>query len=331
MIFGLPLNKKDLLNICLIYGVARLVIVLSILFIPLGPFAAIEKNPSSFRWVDQYSAFHLKSGSQKIYLTASSPVAQVVDVLVNGEKKSSLVLGSKKERHILSIATEKDQKSTVVSFQAAHAFVPNLGNSASLDQRILSWQLYYFSNDDGQNALNQMTPIIGFYDVEGNRKADLIVEKLVVWDGRWYADIVEKNYQYNGDVTIQQNIAFYPAYPAVAFLFSQLLGINAQQALLTVNNLAVFLAMVVIFVLGRRAGLSSDRALLAIALFSFNPFSIFLAAAYSEGLFIFLVAVTIWLLQNNKYWWAAVVGGLITATRAPGLIFPLVFLVHFFH
>ena len=56
----------------------------------------------------------------------------------------------------------------------------------------------------------------------------------VPWDASWYLDVAMRGYQFNGDISFQQNVAFLPAYPYVLRLFLAL-GLPSAAAVLVMS------------------------------------------------------------------------------------------------
>ncbi len=143
-------------------------------------------------------------------------------------------------------------------------------------------------------------------------------DRLLVWDGGWFlrvADGYATGYTYHADGTLQGNeLAFFPLYPMLIRLLSAL-GLDSGTAALTVSWLASVGAAVALHLLGtslygRRAG----WALVAICCGA--PMSVVLSMAYSESLFLALVA-GMFVAAHRQVWWAAGLLGLGAALTRP--------------
>jgi hypothetical protein len=146
--------------------------------------------------------------------------------------------------------------------------------------------------------------------------------RLLVWDGGWFIRVAVEGYPhgyaYNTDGALVGNgLAFFPLYPMLIRGFTAL-GFDAGTAAISVSWLASIGVAVALHLLGtslygRRAG----WALVAICCSA--PVSIVLSMAYSESLFLALVAGML-VAAHRRVWWAAGLLGLAAAlTRPTGL------------
>lgn len=141
---------------------------------------------------------------------------------------------------------------------------------------------------------------------------------LLVWDGGWFmraAAGYPHGYTYGADGALEGNeLAFFPLYPMLIRGLSHL-GLDPGTAALTVSWLASIAAAVALHLLGttlygRRAG----WALVAICCTA--PMSVVLSMAYSESLFLALVAGML-VAAHRRVWWAAGLLGLGCALTRP--------------
>jgi hypothetical protein len=146
--------------------------------------------------------------------------------------------------------------------------------------------------------------------------------RLLVWDGGWFirvaVDGYPHGYAYNTDGALVGNgLAFFPLYPTLIRGFMAL-GFDAGTAAISVSwlasiGLAVALHLLGTSLYGRRVG----WALVAICCSA--PVSIVFSMAYSESLFLALVAGML-VAAHRRVWWAAGLLGLAAAlTRPTGL------------
>ena len=143
-----------------------------------------------------------------------------------------------------------------------------------------------------------------------------------VWqrfDTNWYIGIATGGYYF------PQQIAFFPLYPALIRLVSFVTGGNALYAALIVANLGVLTALIAIG--GLAAWESRDQraapwAMLALLIY---PFSFYLTAAYTEGVFLTFSILCLLFARQERWGMAAVMALLAGATRPTGvaLIAPL--------
>lgn len=145
---------------------------------------------------------------------------------------------------------------------------------------------------------------------------------LGVWqrfDTNWYIGIAAGGYH------SPQQIAFFPLFPALIKLLSVLTGGNLLVAALLVSNLSALSALIALggFAAWEARDVSMARwTMLALLIY---PFSFFLVAAYTEGLFITFSALCLLFARQGHWRWAGLMALLAGATRPTGaaLIIPL--------
>jgi Gpi18-like mannosyltransferase len=147
--------------------------------------------------------------------------------------------------------------------------------------------------------------------------------RLLRWDSEWYKIIASEGYSYNGDPALTQTVVFYPLYPTLSRLVSEILGIHVIDAMLLVSNAAALAAVLLLFKLVRER--FDDRTALAtVAMISFFPTSIFLSAGYTESLALLLMVSFFLAIARERFLAAAVLAGLAVATRSAGVVlFPV--------
>ncbi|BDZ40932.1 hypothetical protein GCM10025865_02310 [Paraoerskovia sediminicola] len=136
----------------------------------------------------------------------------------------------------------------------------------------------------------------------------------LMWDSSWYRTISEDGYPETlprgDDGTVQQNPwAFYPLYPMLVRAGTALTGLGWEVLAPTLSLLLGAAAMLVV----HRLVSTADRAvarrpglpLATVAVVSLFPSSPVLQTAYTEGLALLLVAVTLYLIVRRQYEWAA--------------------------
>jgi Dolichyl-phosphate-mannose-protein mannosyltransferase len=147
--------------------------------------------------------------------------------------------------------------------------------------------------------------------------------RLLRWDSEWYKIIATEGYKYDGDPGLTQTVVFYPLYPALSRLVSEITGIEIIDSMLLVANLATVVAILLLFKLVREH--FDDRTALAtVAMVSFFPSSIFLSAGYTEPLALLLMVVFFLAITRQRFCAAAMLAGLAVATRSSGIVlFPV--------
>src|SRR5438094_574568 len=135
---------------------------------------------------------------------------------------------------------------------------------------------------------------------------------LMAWDSVHYHTITVQGYP----DTQSPLIAFFPFYPLLARSLTAF--VPADIALLAVSNGATVLAALFIF-LWASAFAEPRTAVLCTALTLAYPPALFCSAAYTEGLFLLLTALTLWLLHRQSIWSAASLSGFTTGLRPTGV------------
>lgn len=150
------------------------------------------------------------------------------------------------------------------------------------------------------------------------------VDTLVSFDGAWYAGIAAHGYAYAPDGA-QHNVAFFPLYPALIWIFVRA-RMPVDYAALLVSNLAFLLALFVAFAwVARRAG--SVAARWTVATLCCCPLSLFGTAAYSEGPFLLFSGAALLSADSMRLRWSGLWVALASATRLIGIAFLPAFLI----
>src|SRR6266436_7834491 len=114
---------------------------------------------------------------------------------------------------------------------------------------------------------------------------------LVQHDGYWFMNIVDRGYQtivppINHKVMEVSNVAFFPAYPAVAAVLRYGLHIDTDNALLITAQIAAWGFWSYFFLFCGRWNLSPGLQFFGALSIIAHPAAFFLIAAYSESLFL---------------------------------------------
>ena len=158
---------------------------------------------------------------------------------------------------------------------------------------------------------------------------------LVQHDSYWFMNIIDRGYQtivppIDHKVMEVSNVAFFPAYPAIAALLRNAFNINTATALLITAQLAACGFWTYLFLFCRRWKVAPSLQICGTLLILANPAAFFLVAAYSESLFLMaLLGFIYWSTAEGRLAKvvAAVHGIVMSATRIVGIVcaaFPLV-------
>jgi hypothetical protein len=144
--------------------------------------------------------------------------------------------------------------------------------------------------------------------------------RLLAWDGGHFVRLAEEGYpagySYNAEGQLTGNgLAFFPGYPMLVRIVHLATGLEVGTAAITVAWIAGGFAAVLICALGTR--LYDERVGLALTtLFCTQPMSMALSMAYSEALFVAMVA-GMFLFAHRGDWLPAGVFGLGAALSRP--------------
>src|SRR5213596_3151976 len=158
---------------------------------------------------------------------------------------------------------------------------------------------------------------------------------LVQHDSGWFTNIIDRGYQtvvppIDHKVMEVSNVAFFPAYPAIARLVRDALQIDTTTALLITAQLAAWGFWSYFFLFCQRWNVSPALQICGALLIAAHPAAFFLIAGYSESLFLMaLLGFIYWSSADGRA--AKVLAGLhgivMSATRIVGLLcaaFPVV-------
>ncbi len=182
-------------------------------------------------------------------------------------------------------------------------------------------------------TLLQLAMALGLLAPEGSlsdRYATLIQH-----DSHWFMNIVDRGYQtivppIDHKVMEVSNVAFFPAYPAIAAAFHYGLHVGTGAALLITAQLAAWGFWSYFFLFCRRWNISPALQISGALLIAAHPAAFFLIAGYSESLFLMaLLGFIYWSIAEGRSarFWAIVHGVVMSATRIVGIVcaaFPLV-------
>src|SRR6476660_7490791 len=160
-------------------------------------------------------------------------------------------------------------------------------------------------------------------------------ESLIQHDSYWFINIVDRGYQtivppIDHKVMEVSNVAFFPAYPAIAALLRNAFNISTGTALLVTAQLAAWGFWTYFFLFCRRWEVAASLQICGTLLILANPAAFFLIAAYSESLFLMaLLGFIYWSTAEGRMAkvLAAMHGMVMSATRIVGIVcaaFPLV-------
>jgi hypothetical protein len=147
-----------------------------------------------------------------------------------------------------------------------------------------------------------------------------IRSRLLAWDAGWFVRVAREGYPHGythnpAGILVGNGLAFFPGYPLLVRLTHELTRLDFETAALTLSWVAGAVAAVLVHALGRRLYDARFATALTV-LFCAQPMSVVLSMAYSEGLFVALVAGTL-LAAHRRSWLAAGALGLAAALTRP--------------
>lgn len=171
--------------------------------------------------------------------------------------------------------------------------------------------------------------VISVYTAEGRLNPDNATGyPWVAWDGNHYLNLVYQGYAPTIEDRRFPLIAFFPMLPLVTRPLTYIMPGHA--ALVLITNLCAIVGFGFLYSWARQLA-GSRVAMLAVLIVSTYPGAVFFSAALTEGPFFMLVAMALWMLQRGKYWPAAIVAAVATATRPTGvalaLLVPMYYLI----
>lgn len=149
------------------------------------------------------------------------------------------------------------------------------------------------------------------------------------FDAGWYLTIATTGYEYIPHrLDRQQNLVFFPAYPALMSWMSLFVARQVLWSGVLVSIVAFGWAVRYLFRLAREL-MDEERAIAAVAFLALYPFAVFFSAPYTEGLFLLALLGAWWHLRRDDRWRAAAFGFVAGLTRPNGclLSIPLAMMV----
>lgn len=140
------------------------------------------------------------------------------------------------------------------------------------------------------------------------------------WDTGWYLSIAMEGYRFdpNARADLQQNIAFFPAYPMAVRYLSAVFGHQPLWTGVAISLVAFFLALGYFLRLARDELRDDAAAATAVMLLAAFPFAVFFSAAYTEALFLLTVVAAVYHFRHGQLGRAAAWGFACGLTRPNG-------------
>jgi Gpi18-like mannosyltransferase len=148
---------------------------------------------------------------------------------------------------------------------------------------------------------------------------DPVRNLLARWDTFFYLDIATRGYQWNGHPLEGQNVVFFPLFPMLMRGVGAAIGGHPLLAGLLVSLVAFLLALVYVW---RWAAdrMGEDTATGAVWLLSAFPLAVFFSAAYTESLYLLVVAGACYHAERRQFTRSSALGCLGGLVRPNGLM-----------
>jgi hypothetical protein len=158
------------------------------------------------------------------------------------------------------------------------------------------------------------------------------------FDAGWYGTIALEGYSFQGRFDRQQNVAFFPAFPALARILGYPFGafapnVPTERRLArvlwagVVISIAAFAWAAVYFWRLAREMIGEDRAFDAVVWLAAYPFAVYFSAAYTESLFLLGSVAAFYHFRRGELAPAFVWGLLVGLTRPNGCFLSIVLAV----
>lgn len=143
------------------------------------------------------------------------------------------------------------------------------------------------------------------------------------WDCGWYLTIAEHGYSTAIDPGTRgaTSYAFFPVLPLLMRWVSALTGLSLVASGMLVSNASFIATLVYVHRYTMLLGYARSTGLLAVAVICALPQGIVFSAVYTEGVFMLLLAASMFHLRRGDYWRAGLAAALLSATRATGIFF----------
>ncbi len=160
------------------------------------------------------------------------------------------------------------------------------------------------------------------------KKVPEFLQYFVKWDSGFYLEIAEKGY-FLDQAKELYNVAFFPLYPLLIKIFSFVFRSEVAAGLI-ISSLATLGACFYLYKLAKLELRKSSLSLRTVFYFLLFPTAVFLAAIYTESLFIFLACASLYYSRTKQWKWAGAFGFFAALARPIGIIlFPVLILEYF--
>ncbi|MCH6258833.1 hypothetical protein MLD52_19905 [Puniceicoccaceae bacterium K14] len=119
--------------------------------------------------------------------------------------------------------------------------------------------------------------------------------------------------------------AFYPAYPALMRIVSQIFGIQEDLSGIFLSNTFLLLSLFLLRKYCENRGLSKNAVFMAVTLLAFCPENFIFSAIYTESMFLMLSLLALVSFETKRYWLSCFFVGFLSAVRTNGVFIAIFF------
>jgi hypothetical protein len=327
-------NIKAFMIILGIFLVSRLLIFSSIAFIRNGP---LSPDSKSFKWVYEQASIHIPYKFTRLVLSGDSCPGRKIRVRLNDKDIGTLSMYENTDFYLIDI------DKSIVGKNNTLQFIIDKPASMANGETCESWRLWDIrTNEDfSKNILTAQNLMysqeIKTEGISGSQKLDsqnslkkILRVGLSKWDANMYTKIVNYGYTYDGNNNTMHNIVFPYVFPLLTYMLKTSAGLDAMWAGILINNTAFFLGLLFLYYVSKAIIPDDLLRFIPIIFMAFNPFSVFTASAFSEGLFIMFTLLGIIFLKNKNYAAYSLAGGVLSGIRVVGATAPVVLLFDYF-
>lgn len=143
------------------------------------------------------------------------------------------------------------------------------------------------------------------------------------FDCAWFksiADIGYDTYPHGLTTGHAANWAFFPMFPMLGHYLGALFGLKSLYGFYILTNISSFAMLPLFFLCLRQLGQEIEVARFGVWLLAFSPYSVYFISPYTESTFLALTMMLFLFAYRHQWFWVAVAGMLMTATRNLGVM-----------
>lgn len=161
------------------------------------------------------------------------------------------------------------------------------------------------------------------------------MQRWLTGDSGWYNLIMTHGYVIFHHLKAQETIAFFPLFPDMVRIVSDVLHVSVKTTSMVCNFMLVVGAAFFLYKITEHMAIQARRAnpamlaRVSVILFLLNPASFFFVSMYADALLVFCITISIYFALRHSFITAAVFAGLASATKSTGsLLIPVLVLMY---